>query len=95
MTTSTFQPPSSPAEPVSLAAAVARIRAWRAANGWAPSRYAVEAGVSDATTRNMDDEAWAPTLRTLKKLEEMIPSEWQAGDPVPEPAPKPGKARAA
>jgi|GEM_PF-2527100 len=76
--------PASPAgEPVSLAAAVARIRAWRAANDWAPSRYAAEAGVSDATTRNMQDEAWAPTLRTLKKLEELIPADWQAGDPLP------------
>ena len=31
----------------------------------------------------MQDEAWAPTLRTLKKLEELIPADWQAGDPLP------------
>ena len=86
MTTSHAAPSIPAAEPVSLSAAVARIRAWRAANDWAPSRYAVEAGVSDATTRNMEDESWAPTLRTLKKLESLIPPDWREGDAVPEKA---------
>lgn len=67
----------------SATAAVARVRAWRAAKGWAPYRYATEAGVGEATLRGMDADGWNPTLRTLEKLEALIPRDWLPGQPVP------------
>lgn len=67
----------------STASAVARVRAWRVAMDWAPYRFAVEAGVSEAILRGMDRDDWNPTVRTLEKLEAVIPSGWQIGDPVP------------
>lgn len=79
----------------STAAALARVRAWRQAVGWATYRFATEAGVAEASLRGMDSEEWNPTVRTLERLEAVIPRDWRAGDPVPEIAPKAGKARAA
>jgi len=69
--------------PVSATSAVARVRAWRVANDWAPYRFATEAGVAEATLRDMDADEWNPTLRTLEKLEALIPKGWRAGDAVP------------
>lgn len=71
---------------VSTASAVARVRAWRQAMGWAPYRFATAAGVSEATLRGIDSEDWNPTVRTLERLEAVIPSDWQPGDSVPEKA---------
>ena len=50
---------------------------------WAPYRFAVEANVSEAGLRGMDADDWNPTVRTLEKLEAVIPRGWQIGDPVP------------
>ena len=82
-----------------VAAAIARVRAWRVANDLAPSRFAAAAGVSEATLRQIDHENWNPTSSTLEKLEAVLPPGWQIGDPVPAALPrKPSpaaKARAA
>lgn len=80
---------------ISSASAVARVRAWRQAIGWAPYRFATEAGVAEASLRGIDSDEWNPTVRTLERLEAVIPPDWRIGDPVPETAPKPSKARAA
>lgn len=68
-------PPSTP----TIDAAVNRIRAWRRANGLSPSRLAAEAGLSEMTTRRIDDD-WKPNLETLRKLEGLIPADWQEGE---------------
>ena len=65
------------------------------ANGWAPYRYAVLAGVPDASTRDMDAAEWKPTLRTLEKLEALIPEGWQPGELVPGTSSPPAVAGAA
>jgi len=61
---------------------IARIRAYRSARKWAPSRLATEAGLSNMALRDMDREDWNPRAGTLRKLEELIPPRWQPGDPV-------------
>lgn len=54
--------------------------------GWAPYRFATAAGVSEATLRGIDADDWNPTVRTLERLEALIPEGWRVGDPVPEKA---------
>jgi ribosome-binding protein aMBF1 (putative translation factor) len=66
-------------------AAIARIKAWAAANSWSKSRYAAEAGVVDTTLRHFHQADWNPTRETLAKLEAVIPRGWQDGDPLPKP----------
>ncbi len=73
----------------SIGAALDRVRAFRKFRDWAPFRFATEAGVAEATLRGMDDRAWNPTVRTLERLEAIIPKDWQ-----PDAAPK-RKAKAA
>ena len=51
--------------------------------GWAPYRFAVESNVAEATLRDIDGADWNPTVRTLEKLEALIPRDWRPGDPVP------------
>lgn len=62
---------------------IARIRAYRAARDWAPSRLATEAGLSNMALRDMDAADWNPRAGTLRKLEALIPARWQPGQPVP------------
>lgn len=75
-------PGADPAEPA-CPAAIARIRAWRRANDWTAHRYAAEASVPEGSTRRMDDDGWSPTLRTLRKLDAVVPAGWQPGDATP------------
>lgn len=69
--------------PTTVAAALARIRSWRQINAIPASRFAVEAGLSETVTRDMDSPDWNPTRATLQKLEALVPAGWQPGDPVP------------
>lgn len=69
--------------PNTAASAIGRIRAWANTNGWSKTRFAAEAGVVDTTLRHFHDPNWNPTRETLEKLEALIPSGWQAGDPPP------------
>jgi hypothetical protein len=65
------------------AAAIARVRAWAAANRWSKSRYAKRAGLVDTTLRHFHDDDWNPTKETIEALERAIPTSWQDGDPIP------------
>jgi len=69
--------------PNTAAAVIARIRAWATANEWSKGRYASEAGLVDTTLRHFHEPDWNPRRETLERLEGLIPSGWQAGDPVP------------
>jgi hypothetical protein len=73
-------------DPASLTAALSRVRAWRETKGWALYRMATLAGVAEASVRGMDDADWNPTLKTLRRLEALIPEGWRPGDPVPSDA---------
>jgi transcriptional regulator with XRE-family HTH domain len=68
---------------VSVAALIARIRAWRVQSNIAPSRFAEEAGVSESSLRGIDQPGWNPTVRTLEKLEAQIPADWHPATPAP------------
>lgn len=72
-----------PIAPNTTPAVIARLRAWASARGWTKSRFAVEAGLRDTTLRGFHDEDWNPTREILARLEAVVPTDWQAGDPVP------------
>lgn len=65
---------------------VARIRAYARNRGWAKSRLAAEAGLQDTTLRHFDEAGWNPTLLTLRKLEAIIPADFEPGDVVVTPS---------
>lgn len=64
-------------------AIIARLRAWSAAKGWTKSRFAIEAGLRDTTLRDFHEADWNPTREILGRLEAVVPSHWQIGDPLP------------
>lgn len=64
-------------QPPTVISAIARVRAWRRTQGWALYKFAMEAGVAEATLRGMDGPNWNPTVRTLEKLEATIPTDWR------------------
>lgn len=66
--------------PSTTSTVVARIRAYAVHQGWTKSRLASEAGLPDTTLRHFDRGSWNPTLDTLRKLEAIIPRDFQAGD---------------
>lgn len=56
-------------------ALISRVRSFAAEKGWKPARFARTAGLHPNTLRNFDNEAWNPTLETLRKLEAVIERE--------------------
>ena len=64
--------------PVTIDLALERVRAFASHKGWAPSRFAVEAGLSNMALRGMHKPDWSPSAATLRKLEALIPAEFQA-----------------
>ena len=65
--------------------AAARVREWLRCTDRPSMQIAREAGVDDKTIRNAIKGKWNPTVETLAKLEALIPTGWQPGDPIPEP----------
>ena len=57
-------------------AAIQRIRAYRDHRGWTNNRLATEAKVPESCVRDLDDAGWSPTLRTLRKLEAVVPEQF-------------------
>ena len=57
---------------------IQRIRAFAARRGLSKSRYALKAGLTVNALRGMDSAEWNPTAETLRKLEEIIPAEFEA-----------------
>ena len=51
--------------------------------GWRKSRLASEAGINDTTLRYFDDPNWNPTTETLRRLEAIIPANFDAA-PAPQ-----------
>lgn len=67
---------------------ITRIRAYRAAMTWSVLRLATEAGLNESTIRRIDDPTWSPTADTLRKLEAIIPADFD-----PENVAEPGAER--
>jgi len=70
-------------QPVTTDTVIARIRSWMKANEFSVNAFAMVAGVSEGTIRDIHDDAWRPSLATMRKLEAVIPPGWQPGDDVP------------
>lgn len=62
--------------PVLLDLVIARVRAYAKAKGWAPSRFAIEAGLSPDALRALHRDDWNPRADTLEKLEALIPDDF-------------------
>lgn len=60
-----------------------RIRAFAARRGVSKSRYALMAGLTVNALRGMDSPGWNPTAETLRKLEQVIPAEFEADSFLP------------
>ena len=62
---------------MSVDQAIERIRAFARANQIPKSRLALLAGMRDTVLRNFDKDSWNPTAETLRRLESLIPEEFQ------------------
>lgn len=62
-----------------IEAAIDRVRAFAAAEGWSCHRLAKAAGLSWQTVANMQSQDWSPSYKTLRKLESLIPPDFQPG----------------
>lgn len=74
------------APPATTAGVLARIRAFKRMKGWAPSRLAREAGLSNMALRDIDSAEWSPTVDTLRKIEALIEREAPGWDAALSPA---------
>lgn len=63
-----------------------RYRAFARSTGWGISRLAREAGLADRTLKDIFDLGWNPTGDTLRKLEALIPADFEPGDVAVTPA---------
>jgi len=66
-----------------LSAVLNRIRSWAAANALKPATLARLAGIAEVVTRDMSDDDWSPSSRSIRRLEALIPAGWKPGDPLP------------
>lgn len=57
--------------------ALDRLRAYARQKGWKKSRFAKEAGLSDTVLRDFDKPDWNPTIDTVRRLEAIIPVDFQ------------------
>jgi transcriptional regulator with XRE-family HTH domain len=73
------------AAPATTDAVIARIRAWMEATRQSAEAFAGIAGVAGNTVRGIERDDWQPSVKTLRKLEAVIPPGWQPDDPVPDP----------
>ncbi|MDY0882284.1 multiprotein-bridging factor 1 family protein [Dongia soli] len=79
---------------------ISRVRHYRLAQGWSVLRLAKAAGVNESTIRKIDDPNWSPVADTLRRLERIIPQDFdvpsvpvndnRAMDDAPGDAAKPG-----
>lgn len=61
-----------------------RIREYRKAANLSYSALAQRAGLSRAALVGMDREGWGPTSSTIRAIEQLMPSGWRVGDPLPQ-----------
>jgi len=64
---------------MTIDATIHRIRAYRDHRGWTRNRLATEAGVPESILRDMDDPEWSVTVKTLRRLESIIPGDFEPG----------------
>lgn len=57
---------------------IARIRAYAKAQNIRPARLAIMAGLHANTLRSFEDADWAPTGTTLRKLEAVVPADFDS-----------------
>ncbi len=62
---------------MSVDVAIARIRAYAHQKRWSKSRLAIEAGMTDTVLRRFDHRDWNPAVGTLRRLETLIPPEFE------------------
>lgn len=55
---------------------IERIRAFARSRGWTKSRLAREAGMIDTTLRDFHKDEWNPTAETIRRLETVIPEDF-------------------
>jgi DNA-binding phage protein len=53
------------------------VRAWLATSKKSRSQIAKETGVDEKTLRLAAKAGWNPTVKTLQKLEAMVPNGWR------------------
>ncbi len=59
---------------------IERVRAFARAQGWTKSRLAREAGMIDTTLRDFHRDDWNPTAETIRRLEAVIPEDFEPGE---------------
>lgn len=65
-------------DPSTVSQALSRIRAWLASiEKGSRSKIAEQAGVNEKTLRLATEDDWNPTADTLRKLEAIVPADWQ------------------
>jgi DNA-binding phage protein len=65
-------------DPSAITQTISRVRAWLAsAQKGSRAKIAEQAGVDEKTLRLAVGEGWNPTADTLRKLEAVVPPDWQ------------------
>ena len=59
---------------------IERVRAFARAQGWTKSRLARQAGMIDTTLRDFHRDDWNPTAETIRRLEAVIPEDFEPGE---------------
>lgn len=63
---------------ISIETAIQRIRVYAfGVRGWTKKEVARRAKVSENSLRHIHEKNWDVSLRTLRKLERVIPADWQ------------------
>jgi len=62
---------------MTIDAVLRRIRAYRQSQGLSRRAFAHCAGLQESSIRLMDDDEWSPSVRTLRRLEAVIPEGFQ------------------
>lgn len=66
-------------------AAIHRIRAYAISQGWSVSKLAKESGCNwGAVSGVFDDPDWSPTVRTLRRMESVVPADFVPPSTSPE-----------
>lgn len=66
---------------------IARVRAFAAAKKWSRNKLATEAGVAESTIRSFGEPGWSPNAETLRRLEAIIPPDFEVpAEPAEPPA---------
>lgn len=57
---------------------IARVRAYAAHMKWTRNKLATEAGVAESTIRSFGEPDWSPNADTLRRLEMIVPADFEA-----------------